>query len=89
MTNDGAMAAAPKPSAGGVPLRAPPGGMDSLTDALARALHAAATGAGDVALHPSLDLFGAERFGPRPEDMEGDDDTEVDLDRSALQGLRG
>jgi ADP-ribosylglycohydrolase len=58
-------------------------------DALARALHAAATGAGDVALHPSLDLFGAERFGPRPEDMEGDDDTEVDLDRSALRGLRG
>jgi oxygen-dependent protoporphyrinogen oxidase len=33
-----AMAAAPKPSAGGVPLRAPPGGMDSLTDALAREL---------------------------------------------------
>lgn len=56
----------------------------AVLDRLATALHGAATGGRDVALDPALDLFGAERFGVRPEDLDGPEDTEVDLNRDAL-----
>lgn len=57
-------------------------------DALAHALHAASTQRRDVALPPELDLFGAERFGVRPEEFTDVEDTEVNLNRNALRGRR-
>lgn len=56
-------------------------------DGIARALHDAVAQGRDVALDPRYDLFGAERFGVRPEDLGGPDDTEVDLKRDALRGF--
>lgn len=58
----------------------------AVLDGIARALHLAVAQGCDVALDPSLDLFGAERFGVRLEDLGGPDDTEVDLKRDALRG---
>jgi ADP-ribosylglycohydrolase len=54
-------------------------------DGIARALYEAASTGRDVSLDASLDLFGAERFGVRPEDLSADDDTEVDFKRDALR----
>lgn len=59
----------------------------AVLEGIARGLHEAATRGVDVILDPALDLFGAERFGVRLEDLGGPDDTEVDLRRDALRGL--